>query len=72
MTAILGSLLAAALVAVAGSLAEVRRLRGVLRSERQANDWQQKLLNARGWRTDAAHESPRKPRLWGNEPPRQG
>lgn len=72
LTALLGSLLAAALVALAGSLAEVRRLRTLLRQERQHSDWQAEIIGRRGWRRDAAHDDPKGPRLWRHEPPRHG
>lgn len=71
MTATLAAALAVALVALAGSLAEVRRLRKLLRHERQTNDWREAVLNHRT-RKDAAHEPPRPKGLRRKEPPRHG
>ena len=72
LTAALGAALAAALVAVVGSLHEVRRLRAELRHERQHSDWQAGIIAHRGWRREPAHTEPKGPRLWRQEPPRHG
>lgn len=70
----LGTALTVALVALAGSLREVYRLRRLLRQERQHSDWQAAIIGRRGWRRDAGREpnKPHGPRLWRQEPPRQG
>lgn len=72
LAAVLGAALAAALVALAGSLREVYRLRRLLREERQHSDWQAAIIGRRGWRRDAGRTEPKGPRLWRQEPPRQG
>lgn len=74
----LGTALTVVLVAFAGSLREVYRLRRLLRQERQHSDWQKQYLDRVGWRSvrrDAGHQTPNAPhgpRLWRHEPPRQG
>ena len=75
LTAFLSAALLSALVALAGSLVEVRRLRRELRHERQHSDWQAEIIARRGWRRDAGSvgpKGPHGPRLWRQEPPRQG
>jgi hypothetical protein len=65
----------AALVAVAGTLIELRRVRQELRDERQTNDWQKQYLDRVGWRPGARRDeptTPHGPRLWRQEPPRHG
>lgn len=64
--AVLAGSLAAALVALIGTHAELRRLRRELRTERQHCDWQAGIIARR------EPNKPHGPRLWRHEPPRQG
>lgn len=59
LAALLGAALAASLVALAGSLREVYRLRRLLREERQHSDWQAAIIGRRGWRRDAGRTEPK-------------